>query len=229
MRVVLGNDHRLFADALADVLTRHGVVVNARACTPQDVLIAVSDYQPDICLIADRWLDSEGVSSLRLIRRRHPTVNIVILSDRSVTCDVGTAVEIGASAVVSHRQHVTDLLDVLRRVRAGERTIEAAAAEPEIHMFSRPVSAYGDRLLDMLTIREQEVLKLMTDGKATKEIAKALAITLHTARTHVQSVLSKLGVHSRLEASGMVARSGLLSPSGQFAFSPMAQEAAVSG
>ena len=227
MRLVLGNDHRLFMDALADVLSRHGVTVAARAHTPHDVLIQVAEQRPDICLIADRWLNREGIGSLREICSNHPGTRLVILSDGSAVADIVTAVDIGAAAVVSQYQHVSDLINVLHRVRTGERPIDAATVVPAIRNFTRPVSSYSDRLLDMLTIREQEVLKLITDGQATKEIAKALAITPNTARTHVQSVLVKLGAHSRLEASGIVGRSGLLAPPGQFGIRPAVQKTAV--
>jgi two-component system nitrate/nitrite response regulator NarL len=229
MRIVLGNDHRLFMDALADVLSQQGVTVAARAHAPHDVLVQVAEQRPDICLIADRWLKHEGIDSLRQICRNYPDTKLVILSDGSAAADIMTAVDIGAAAVISQHQHVSDLINVLRRVRGGARPIDAAAVIPPIRNFARPVGSHSDRLLDMLTIREQEVVMLMTDGQATKEIAEALAITLHTARTHVQSVLVKLGAHSRLEACGIVGRSGLLGLPGQLGVRPANQKTAVGG
>ncbi len=222
MRLILGNDHRVFADALADVLPRHGVIVTARARSPHEILVALANEQADMCLIAGRWLKGEGLGHLRQVRVRHPAVDVIILSEGSAKCDIATALDIGAAAVVSHHQRVTDLLAVLHRVRAGERAIDAANT-PETGGLSPLAGTGADGLLGTLTIREQEVLVLMADGKATREIASALAITLHTARTHVQSVLVKLGVHSRLEASGLVARSsGALGPFGQSVVSPVA-------
>lgn len=205
VRLILGHDHRLFADALADVLRRHRAVVTARARSPREVLMALATDQADICLVADRWLDGEALGHLRQVRELHPAVDLVILSERSANCDIATARAIGAAAIVGQHQHVTDLVAVLHRVRAGERAIDAETAQ-QVGSFSPLAEVHAGSLVDTLTIREQEVLMLMTDGKAAKEIASALAITLHTARTHVQSVLVKLGVHSRLEASGLVAQ-----------------------
>lgn len=221
VRLILGDDHRLFADALADVLPRHEVIVTARARSPQEVLAALASEQADMCLISGRWLNDDRLGHLRQVREHYPAVDLVILSEGSgsAKCDTGAALAIGAAAIVSQHEHVTDLLAVLRRVRAGELAIDAAIA-PQVARVSPLAVTYVDGLLDLLTTREQEVLMLMADGKATKEIASALAITLHTARTHVQSVLVKLGVHSRLEASGLAARSGLVGPFGQLAFSP---------
>lgn len=226
MRLILGNDHRLFADALADVLPRHGVMVTARACSPQEVLVALATEPADLCLISGRWLKGEGLGPMRQVREHHPAVGLVILSEGSgsANCDIAAALAIGAAAVVSRHEDVAELMAVLRRVRAGERAIDVTSA-PQAGSLSPLASAYVDGLLHLLTAREQEVLMLMTDGKATKEIASALAITLHTARAHVRSVLVKLGVHSRLEASGLVARSG--APLfGQFTFNPVAHDAA---
>jgi two-component system, NarL family, nitrate/nitrite response regulator NarL len=228
VRLILGNDHQMFTDALADVLAQQGVMVLARAGTPDAVVLEVARHEPDICMVASRWSNAAGVDSLRLIHANHPAVSVVLLSDGSTSSDMATAVTIGAAAVVSRHQHVTDLMGVLNRVRAGERPIDTAMMVPPIGNL-RPACSASDRLLDTLTVREQEVLVLLMDGQPTKEIANLLAITLHTARTHVQSVLVKLGVHSRLEATAMVARCGLLGPSGRLLVNPLAWKAAVRG
>jgi two-component system, NarL family, nitrate/nitrite response regulator NarL len=228
MRVIVGNDHRLFADALADVLSQHGVVVTAQARTSHELFMAAASHQPDICLVADHWLTGEGLSTIRLLHVLHPAVKVVVLSDSGLN-SAEAAADVGAAAIVSQHQHVTDLIEMLHRVRAGERPIDAVPAIQAVRSIRPRFSSDGEALLDALTVREQEVLMLMTDGQATKEIAKALAITLHTARTHVQSVLVKLGVHSRLQACAIVARSGVLGSSGQLAFGQEARRAGASG
>jgi len=91
------------------------------------------------------------------------------------------------------------------------------------------VTSDGDRLLRLLTLREQEVLMLIMEGHSTKQIARSLVISLSTARTHIQSVLVKLGAHSRLEATSMVARSCLLGISGQYSLGPPVKQSAASG
>lgn len=227
MKLILGDDHQMFMDALADVLSQHGVMVAARVRTLRDVLIEAMKHQPDICLIAGRWSNGDGVDSIRLMRARHPAVEIVVLSEQPGWSDVVRAIDSGVAAVVSRHERVSDLIEVLRRVRSGERSVGVFTTIPVIHELNPPTGSDG-HWLDALTTREQEVLMLIADGRATKEIAKSLAITLHTARSHVQSVLVKLGVHSRLEASGMLARNGLLSSSGHYGISSP-RKAAVSG
>jgi two-component system nitrate/nitrite response regulator NarL len=221
MRVILGTDQQLFADALQSTLTAHGVTVTGWARSPHELIRQAIAQLPQICVISARWLCGNGAQFFDVL---HPAIKIVALADAADAAMTAAAQETGAAAVVSQNQHVADLIEILHRVRAGKRPIPAARTRPAVRTLRpSPRSADGG-LLDLLTLREQEVLMLIVDGHATRDIAQALAITLHTARTHVQSVLAKLGAHSRLEASGMVARSGLLGPAVELAVSRAAAQ-----
>ena len=121
------------------------------------------------------------------------------------------------------------MVAALVRVSSGEQAFVLTPAGHADNSLGSPAAADGDYLLRLLTLREQEVLMLMMEGASTKQIARSLAITLSTARTHVQSVLVKLGAHSRLEATSIVARTRLLSASGSHALGQQAQAAAASG
>ena len=229
MRVVLGNQHRLFLDALTEALSQEGVKVAAQATTPQEVLAAVAVHEPDICLLAISFPDSSGLDVLRVIRRRHQAVRVVMLSDISAPVIVAAATDAGAAGFIWKEQRITDIVRTLTRVLAGERALGAALSAQGADRFGSHVVADSDCLLRVLTMREQQVLMLMMEGESTKQIARSLAIALSTARTHVQSVLVKLGAHSRLEATSMVARSGVLATAGQYSFGSLPQAAAASG
>lgn len=221
MRLILGTDQQLFADALQSTLTAHGVTVAGWARSPHELIREAVARLPQICLISARWLCGNGAQLFDVL---HPAIKIVALAEATNAALMAAAQEYGVAAVVAHNQHVADLIETLHRVRAGERPVPAAPARPAVRAL-RPSSRSADGgLLDRLTLREQEVLILIADGQATRDIAQALAITQHTARTHVQSVLVKLGAHSRLEASGMVARSGLLGPAGELAINRAAAQ-----
>jgi DNA-binding NarL/FixJ family response regulator len=220
VRLVLGNDQRLCADALAAALSQHGVTVLAVARTPHEVLMEVANLKPDICLLAARCSVGNSIDTMRAIRTQHPAVKVVILTDGSDSSVLTAAAEIGAAAFVSRRQHVADLIALLQRVRADEQPRGVSSALAEASNVGTTVYPESDPRLGHLTVREQEVLTLMVEGQATKEIARSLAITVHTARTHTQNVLVKLGAHSRLEASGMVARRRLLGPAADYPGGP---------
>jgi two-component system nitrate/nitrite response regulator NarL len=209
MRLILGTDQQLFADALQSTLTAHGVTVAGWARTPHELITEAVAQLPQICLISARWLCGNGA---RLFDVLHPAIKIVALAEAANAALSAAAQAPGVAAVVTQNQHVGDLIEILHQVRAGQRPIPAVPTRPTVRALRPPARSTHGGLLDGLTLREQEVLMLIADGQATRDIAQALAITQHTARTHVQSVLVKLGAHSRLEASGMVARSGLLGP-----------------
>ena len=227
MRIVLGDGHRLFIDALAQALAQNGMTVAALATSPQEVLAAVARHRPDICLMATRFHTCGNFGVLGLIRGRYPQVKVVLLAD-----DPAAASEVissGAAGLIRKDQHLTEIIRTLAGVRAGEQAFEADSPPPGAHDFRSPAASDSEWLLRLLTMREQEVLMLIMEGQSTKQIARSLAISLSTARTHIQSVLVKLGVHSRLEATSMVARSCLPGISGQYSLGAPAKQAAASG
>jgi two-component system, NarL family, nitrate/nitrite response regulator NarL len=228
VRVVLGNQHRLFLDALTEALSQEGVMVVAQATSPREVLAAVARHEPDICLLGTSFPDSSGLEILRVIRSRHQAVKVVMLSDTSDPVIVAQASDAGAAGFIWKEQRITEIVRTLTRVLAGEWALGTTLTAPGVGRFGSQVS-YGDCLLRPLTMREQEVLMLMMEGESTKQIARSLAIGLCTARTHVQSVLVKLGAHSRLEATSMVARAGVLGTAGQYSSGSLAQATAASG
>jgi two-component system, NarL family, nitrate/nitrite response regulator NarL len=231
VRLVLGDCHRLLADALTAALTREGMTVTALATTPQQVLSAVARHQPDICLVATCLLatcfqTSGGIDVLSTICGRHPRVKVVMLAEVTDPAAASAAIENGAEGIIKKNQHLTDIVRTLARVHAGEQALDAGLALTGARSFNLPATGKGGWLLRSLTLREQEVLRLMMEGESSKQIARSLTITLSTARTHVQSVLVKLGAHSRLEATSMVAQSGLFGMSGHYSLGQSAQAAA---
>ena len=230
MRVVVGNQHRLFLDALTEALSQEGVTVVARAASPRAVLAAVARHEPDICLLAASFPDSSGLDVLRVICRRHQAVKVVMFSDTSNPVIAAQASAAGAAGFVWKGQGIAEIVRTLTRVLAGEWALGTTLSAPGAGRFGSQVPS-GDCLLRLLTMREQEVLMLMMEGESTKQIARSLAIALSTARTHVQNVLVKLGAHSRLEATSMVARAGALGTTDQYSFGSLdqAQASAASG
>jgi two-component system, NarL family, nitrate/nitrite response regulator NarL len=203
-------------------------MVVAQATSPREVLAAVARHEPDICLLAASFPDSSGLDVLRVIRRQHQAVKVVMFSDTSDPMIVAQASDAGAVGFIWKEQRITEIVRTLTRVLAGEWALGTALSAPGAGRFDSQVPD-GDCLLRLLTMREQEVLMLMMEGESTKQIARSLAIALSTAHTHVQSVLLKLGAHSRLEATSMVARAGVLGTTGQYSFGSLAQAAAASG
>jgi two-component system nitrate/nitrite response regulator NarL len=229
MRIVLGDGHRLFIDALAAALTQDGVTVAALATSPQEVLAAVARHRPDMCLMTTRFHTSGDFGVLGVICGRYPQVKVVMLADSADPASASDVISSGAAGVIRKDQHLTEIIRTLADVRAGERALDTDLPQPGPRDFRSPAASDSEWLLQLLTLREQEVLMLIMEGQSTKQISRSLAISLSTARTHIQSVLVKLGAHSRLEATSMVARSCLLGISGQYSLGPPAKQAAANG
>jgi len=229
MRIVLGDGQRLFIDALATALTQNRMTVAALATSQQEVLAAVARHQPDICLMATRFSRYGSFGVLGVICARYPQVKVVMLADSADPAAASDVVNRGAAGLIRKDQHLSEIVRTLAEVGAGVRSVDTGLTHPQPRELNPRVASESDWLLRLLTLREQEVMMLMMEGQSTKQIARSLVISLSTTRTHIQSVLVKLGAHSRLEATSMVARSCLIGISGQYSLGPPLRHAAASG
>ncbi|AUG80623.1 LuxR family transcriptional regulator [Kitasatospora sp. MMS16-BH015] len=202
LALVVADAERLLADALALALTGRGYRVRATATTRNGLLRAVLHHRPDACLLDLHLSDGRALDVIEAIHRAVPTTRILALSREADPGVVEIAIEAGAAGYLSKDRGVEALDRALRRITAGELFVEANLTLEARQ--GRP--APGGRSLRWLTHRELEVLRRLTEGDGTVEIARALDMTTNTARTHVQNVLDKLGVHSRLEAVALANR-----------------------
>lgn len=229
MRIVLGDGQRLFIDAMAAALTGNGVTVTAVATSPAEVLAAIGRQRPDICLLATRFNEYDSFDLLDVICRRHPQVKVVMLAEHDDPPAGSEVLSGGAARVIRKDQHLTEIMRILAGVLAGEQSVDPGLTHSRGSELNPPVPSESSWLMRLLTVREQEVLMLIMEGQSTKQIARSLAISMSTARTHIQSVLVKLGAHSRLEATSMVARFCLVGVTGEYSLGPPMRQAAASG
>jgi two-component system, NarL family, nitrate/nitrite response regulator NarL len=212
VRLVLADSHRLVVESLAAALSRRGFAVVAVADSAPEALARVAEHRPDVCLLAAEFPACSGLDVLRVISEQYPYVKAIMLMAVPDPGLIAAAIEDGAAGFISRDCHIVDMVRALSRVSHGGRVFDGdLLGAAVVRTFRRPGAGSGDRLRVLLTSREQEVLTQIADGECTRQIARSLDITEATVRTHVQNVLVKLGVHSRLEASTMVARSGVLS------------------
>jgi two-component system, NarL family, nitrate/nitrite response regulator NarL len=229
MRIVLGDGQRLFIDAMAAALAGNGVTVTAVATSPAEVLAAIGRHRPDICLLATRFNEYDSFDLLDVIGRRHPQVKVVLLAEHGDPAASSDLLSTGAAGLIRKDQHLTEIMRTLADVLAGAQSVDTDLAHTPGGELNPPAPSESSWLVRLLTLREQEVLMLIMEGQSTKQIARSLTISMSTARTHIQSVLVKLGAHSRLEATSMVARFCLVGVTGEYSLGPPVRQAAVSG
>ncbi|MEY9874746.1 two-component system nitrate/nitrite response regulator NarL [Streptacidiphilus sp. MAP12-33] len=207
--IVIGDGYRLLLDALALTLADRGFRVRATATTRDDVLRAALEFHPAVCLTELHLADG---SALELIERLHaeaPAVRVLVLSTDTEPESVAAAIEVGAVGYLTKDQGIDAIEQALARILRGELVLTPDLSRDTLRHLRRE-RAEQDDPLRWLTQRERQVLERLTEGDGTAEMARALGMASNTARTHVQNVLDKLGVHSRLEAVAMAHRAGLV-------------------
>ena len=212
MRLLICDQHVVFAESLAHLLTAHGYEIVAITHHP-DQLIDVLRREPvDVCLLDVIFGADSVVDRLTTLRSASPDTQLVLLTAGVDGALLGAARAAGIGGVVDKRQPVTEMLHVLANVAAGKSGIEPDWAAPLPVNTVRRHANDGMRLASFLTSREREVLCGLVRGEDTNRLARSMGIASATARCHIQNVLTKLGAHSRLEAATSAVRYGLISP-----------------
>lgn len=200
MKLVLGDDHRMFLDALASGLVRRGHDVIGSSASLEGLADLVIRRQPDLCVLDVDFAGHSVFAPAAIIRERDPGIGLVLLSG-SATGEVWAAYDDGlVDSVVSKLCDLSVLNKVIERTRAGEHVIEGFPRRPQC----RPSAPGRFRFSE----RERAVVALLVSGASTDEMAAALGVSTHTVRTHVQNVLLKLGVNSRVKAAATVLARG---------------------
>ncbi len=125
-----------------------------------------------------------------------PTTKVVALTGSSEPLSLETAVDAGAHGVAVKEHDIHQVIHTVERVHAGDMVVDARLVSAK----TQPPGDDSDGAGRFLTVREREVLAHLVGGASTVELAEAMKVTYSTARTHIQNVLTKLGVHSKLEA-----------------------------
>jgi two-component system, NarL family, nitrate/nitrite response regulator NarL len=207
-KIVLGDHHILFLDALSGVLKDHGHETGPVARSTSEMIGMVSTEKPDLCLIDRQGAardggDSRTASVIGQLLAAGSGTRVIVLSADPAAEAARRAVDAGASGYLHHSQGIGELSRAIERVLRGEVVIALPQPAP-----SSPPAApdLALRRAADLTTRERQCLMMLVDGLDTVAITRLLDVSRTTARTHLQSILTKLGVHSRLEAVSFAVR-----------------------
>jgi len=193
-RVVIVENHKLVADSLTQLLDgQDDMAVVGRAASVHEVGSLPKQLAPDVAILDFHLGDGTGRDAALLLRELYPNVRFVFLSRDGSDEARLSAIEAGASAYLLKSGPASEVIDTVRRVAEGLSLISPAAV-------ARLVSHGRDRehMRERLSHRELEVLQLMADGVATRQIASRLGISYSTVRSHVRSISAKLETKSML-------------------------------
>jgi DNA-binding NarL/FixJ family response regulator len=212
VRVLLAEHEALFRDAIRMALSQQDdLVVVAEARDGRSAIDEAERVRPDVAILDADLPNRDGVRATTSILRAVPGCAVLVLSEYDDEQLLVDAVEAGASGYLPKSAALDDLIDATKALHRGEAVVPAPLLRTVLTRLVRR-SRERDaamRLLADLTPREREVLSLLAAGSDNDAIALRLVISPETARTHIQRVLGKLGVHSRIEAASFVSRTGL--------------------
>ena len=198
-RVVLVDDHRLFRSGVRAELG-DAVEVVGEAETVAEAVAVIRSTQPDVVLLDVHMPDGGGRAVLAGIGTAAPETRFLALSVSDAAEDVIGVIRGGARGYVTKSISGAELADAIRRVADGDAVFSPRLAGFVLDAFAVGGDApVADEDLDLLTMREREVMRLIARGYAYKEVAKELFISCKTVETHVSSVLRKLQLSNRHE------------------------------
>jgi len=209
MRVVLCDRQTLLREGLRSALTDAGHVVAATTTTRRGLVPVVRECRPDVCLVDAEFPAEDTDISIAELVRLVPGTKVVVLTGSGGAKAVRRAFDAGAVGFVHKSRGLDAVLGALARVQAGLR-VTADAMEAPVGRTASSRQPQLSRLAAYLTPREVECLRLLATGLDTATMARRLGVSVPTVRSHVQSVLTKLGAHSRLEAASLAIRYGLV-------------------
>jgi two-component system NarL family response regulator len=201
IRILIADDHPVVRQGLTGIIeSEPGMTVVAQAKNGREAVELFRRERPHVALIDLKMPELDGVETITAIRKEFPHAVLVVLTTYDRDEDIYRSLRAGAKAYLLKETPPTELLEAIRAVHAGCRHLPKAIANKLADHMMYPE----------LTEREFAVLCLMTDGKSNREIGVDLFIAEGTVKSHVNNILSKLGVNDRTQAVTTALKRGLV-------------------
>jgi len=201
IRLLVADDHPVLREGLAALIaSQPDMTLVAEAATGKDAVDLFKVHHPDVTIMDLRLPDINGIDAICLIREFSPNARIIVLTTYLGDVLANRALRAGAHAFLLKATLRTELLDTIRAVNRGQKRVPVEVAS-EMAEYSAD---------DSLTPREIEVLEQVASGNSNKAIADRLEITEDTVKSHIRSILNKLGANDRTHAVTIALRRGFL-------------------
>jgi DNA-binding NarL/FixJ family response regulator len=214
IRVLIVDDQPLARAGFKAVLEATGQIdVVAEAASGEEALTQARQHDPDVVLMDVRMPGMDGIEATR----RMPRQKVLILTTFGLDEYIIEALRAGASGFLLKDAPIEELVRAVRAVAAGDAQLSPAVTKRLLDQVARrlpPPVDHDQSALARLTNRETEVLRLLAAGMSNAEIGEALIVSEPTVKTHVSSVLQKLGLRDRVQAVIYAYENGLVTPSG---------------
>lgn len=214
--VLVVDDQPLVRQAVRDILTDGGLQVIGEAATGRAAVASAAELVPDVVLMDIRMPDMDGIAATELICDGHAAgrPRVLILTTFEEDEYVVAALRAGASGFIGKGAEPEDIVRAVRTIDEGESLLSATATraliERSLRRTAPAMSGAHKDALARLTAREREVLLLVAGGQTNQEIASALVISPHTAKTHVNRIMSKVDARDRAQLVILAYESGVV-------------------
>jgi two-component system nitrate/nitrite response regulator NarL len=212
IRVFLVDDQSMIRAGFRSLLSRDGrFEVVGDSGDPRAAIEAIGKTRPDVVLLDISMPGLSGIDAIAMIRDLHPKARVVMLTHHEGESFVSQALSAGADGYLSKDSEEAELILAVEAVHRGNPFIspKVAGSLLQRHGSNAPGAPAATRL-DSLTAREREVFQLLALGKSNKEIARALSMSLGTAKKHRENLQRKLNCHSTAEMAILAIREGLM-------------------
>ena len=199
IRVLVADDHTIFREGLCKLLeAEEDIMVIGEARTGVECLALVEKLKPDVVVLDLKMPEKDGLSVLNDLGGKDASTRTIVLTASEDERDFVEVVRRGARGVVLKQAASELLLEGIRKVHRGEMWIDQRVAAEVMRAMTRPAGA-EQQARPLLTEREQDIVRLVTQGFRNKEIADKLSIGEQTVKNHLHNIFDKLGVSDRLE------------------------------
>jgi len=212
-RILIADDHLVMRAGLRLLLERQeDFAVVAEADDGRQAVDLAAQLKPDVAVVDVAMPNMNGIEATRQMTAADPSLAVVVLSMYTDETYVMRALRSGAKAYLLKSSAETDLILAVRAVREGKSFFSPVVSRMLLEDYVRQMSQKGvEDTYDLLTAREREILQLIAEGKANKDVAAHLGLSLHTIETHRTRILQKLNLHSVPELILYAVRKGIIS------------------
>lgn len=200
LRILIADDHKIIRDGLLRLIdSEPDMEVVGEAGDAQSALQRVRDLGPDVVVMDITMPGMSAARATELIKSESPGVKVIVLTGHEEKGYIGEMLRAGVSGYVLKLTAVEELINAIRRVAADETYLDPVAAGKVVDSYVRQKSPQPGTRREILTQREEDVLRLVALGYVNKEIATRLDISVKTVESHKRNFMEKLGLRSRAE------------------------------
>ncbi|WP_044334240.1 response regulator transcription factor [Sphingomonas hengshuiensis] len=201
IRILIADDHPMLREGVSAVIEMQpDMAIVGEARDGEEAIERFEALRPDVTLMDLRMPGTSGVTAIEAIRKSHPEARIIVLTTFTGDAQALHALRAGAAGYLLKSSLRRDLLDAIRSVHSGRRHLQPEiAADIAFHAIDDPLSP-----------REIEILQLIANGNANKEIGRTLQLSEDTIKSHIKNIFAKLYVSDRTHAVTVAARRGII-------------------